>query len=171
LEGFQRQKGTLQALRQFRRGEEGWLRMSANCQFRASQNRLIEDESNFLRLLAYEHPWLKQVLVEQHALSSSAAEELIIDLLRFLHVKSTFSSIECCPSRQIDLCWKEFICFTQDYHDFCQRFFGDFIHRKPVDLVDEASFDCIARTRELATSLFGKLSENWNCSSTRNPEV
>lgn len=33
--------------------------------------------------------------------------------------------------RAIDNMWHEFILITRDYHDFCQHYFGHFLHHEP----------------------------------------
>lgn len=33
--------------------------------------------------------------------------------------------------QEIDEMWHEFILFTQDYMDFCQQYFGEYLHHLP----------------------------------------
>jgi hypothetical protein len=37
------------------------------------------------------------------------------------------------PSRIVDEAWHEFILFTRDYQDFCQKVFGQFLHHIPTE--------------------------------------
>jgi hypothetical protein len=113
-------------------------------------------------VLSYEHPWLKDSLVKT-GLSEADAECLLKDVLRFLYVSGTYPREHLCPPPQIDVGWKEFLSFTEDYHDFCQRFFGRYIHRRPTQTEYIVELNCVRRTRELVKRAFGtRLSENWN---------
>jgi hypothetical protein len=33
--------------------------------------------------------------------------------------------------REVDNMWHNFILYTKDYHEFCQRFFGEYLHHQP----------------------------------------
>ena len=37
------------------------------------------------------------------------------------------------PSQVVDVAWHEFILFTRDYRDFCQRGLGRFLHHVPAE--------------------------------------
>lgn len=45
--------------------------------------------------------------------------------------------------REIDEMWHEFILFTKDYTDFCEKYFGDYMHHLPN------IFDNMPRPREV----------------------
>jgi hypothetical protein len=67
------------------------------------------------------------------------------------------------PPRIVDQAWHHFILQTQDYARFCDEYCGRYIHHQPADPFAEGK-DYGAyrsRTRELAETVFGSLSQNW----------
>lgn len=60
------------------------------------------------------------------------ANELYADLMKFLWLAAVSPEPQIVPSPIIDDCWHCFVLFTQDYSDFCQNFFGGFLHHAPV---------------------------------------
>ena len=43
--------------------------------------------------------------------------------------------------KEIDDMWHTFILFTQDYADFCQNYFGQFVHHKPTSEEERMDVD------------------------------
>lgn len=37
------------------------------------------------------------------------------------------------PSQAVDVAWHEFILFTRDYHQFCKKVFGRYLHHTPAE--------------------------------------
>src|SRR5262245_60588326 len=81
-------------------------------------------------LLDYQHPGLIRRLQEKLRLNREDAILLFEDTKRFLFLCGTVAG-PLAPSEPIDECWHHFILFTQDYAEFCQRFFGRFVHHVP----------------------------------------
>jgi hypothetical protein len=63
----------------------------------------------------------------------------------------------------IDEGWHEFIMYTRDYSDFCQKFFGRYIHHQPNIPGEAPDRERPRRTLIAAMQIFGRenLSENW----------
>ena len=53
------------------------------------------------------------------------------EVLRFLILVSRKESGQLTPSHRVDLAWHEFILCTRAYHEFCEAYFGRFIHHYP----------------------------------------
>ncbi len=81
-------------------------------------------------ILAYRHPGVVSKLQEEHGMSKGEAQDLFVDLMRFLIIGGNG---QCCiPSQKIDDAWHAFILFTADYKAFCDEFIGHFIHHRPL---------------------------------------
>ncbi|MCZ4279663.1 hypothetical protein O4H49_02660 [Kiloniella laminariae] len=61
------------------------------------------------------------------------------------------------PSQVVDVAWHEFILFTRDYGEFCERAFGRFLHHTPAEAMASPTRaqDGIKRAWRLACELEG----------------
>jgi hypothetical protein len=114
-------------------------------------------------VVAYDHPVLVLRLQNKLGLSVVEAETLFKDTLRFLYLCGT-SPERLSPNEALDFGWHEFLLFTEDYANFCDAFFGFFIHHRPRHPNDPpAQTSGGKRAKDLAHSVFGdQLSANWN---------
>jgi hypothetical protein len=126
---------------------------------------MFGDTSNspsIVRLLAYDHPWLRARLIACLRITEADATCLFQDTLRFLYVQSLRPDCDLPPPAHIELCWREFILFTRDYHDFCLQFFGKYIHYQPRDPTQSVDMAGMRIAQELVLRSFGgRLSGNW----------
>ena len=91
-------------------------------------------------LLTYRHPGVVARYVRDFGGDQSAAEELFVELMRWLYycAKATepgkrAAMVSMYPEiLRIDDMWHVFILHTRDYADFCDRYFGRFIHHQPL---------------------------------------
>jgi hypothetical protein len=115
------------------------------------------------RLLKYKHPDVLKMYKRNCPENALSAEQAFTELLKYLWIskkhQSETQNTDCrvgfgfCrtdgmvvpienffpkPMKEIDDMWHEFILFTQDYADFCNHYFGEFIHHKPVIPDDNA---------------------------------
>lgn len=130
-------------------------------------------------IMSYDHPALVQRLEEKLGISRDGADELLDDTKRFLFLCGTTTGILAPPPR-IDEGWHQFILYTKEYHDFCHRFFGRFIHHLPKTADEVLKSDGSAVRTTLATArkfLGDSLSTNWefaqegNCSDQCEPST
>jgi hypothetical protein len=91
-------------------------------------------------VLRYRHPAVVQrYATEQHA-SPAEAEDVFHAMLKWLYLcyRSMIASPEavgCAMTveiAKIDDMWHTFILFTRDYAEFCDRYFGVFVHHTPT---------------------------------------
>ncbi len=80
-------------------------------------------------ILSYRNEAVVARFRKKLAVSDSEAEMLFSDVKRFLWLCSVAGVIS--PPPQIDEGWHHFILFTQDYDDFCRKYFGYFLHHRP----------------------------------------
>jgi hypothetical protein len=95
-------------------------------------------------VLAYRHPGVvRRYAKEQHA-SREEAEEVFRETLKWLYLcgralREGFACAMTPEIAQLDEMWHTFVLFTPDYADFCERYFGLFLHHVPNDDEDEVS--------------------------------
>lgn len=113
------------------------------------------------RVMAYENPDLVARLRSKLDLSAEDAKQLFEDTKRFLFLCGTVRG-QWSPTELIDEGWHNFILFTKDYAEFCQLFFGRFIHHDPkrigVPSIAVSPMGTLAAARKI---FGGLLSKNW----------
>jgi len=82
----------------------------------------LRDQAENLFREALKYLWLSR----KHQLDcESRPNDSALDFPFFMHEEM----------RDIDNMWHTFLLYTQDYTDFCRRFFGDYLHHQP-DIAD-----------------------------------
>jgi hypothetical protein len=102
-------------------------------------------------VIAYKNPAVVRRFSKEFPLYANSAEEIFEDLMRFFwasfkHAQDKknnpsneefkFTYIMDEEMRSIDQMWHIFLLYTKDYMNFCQDYFGEYIHHLP-DLVDK----------------------------------
>jgi len=116
----------------------------------------------FAEAMAYEAPFLIEKLQKDHIVENAKeGEALFAEVKRyFVLARSDGSKIWQMHSLRIDDVWHQFVLFTRQYMDFCQRFFGGYIPHSPGNapetkiaaVVETASFE---QFRNRYEALFG----------------
>lgn len=75
------------------------------------------------------------------------------------------------PSRVVDEAWHEFITFTREYDEFCQRAFGRFLHHQPEYLMELSKATANQTTVLLATWRTACLSAGLDPDTTRTAPI
>ena len=117
-------------------------------------------------LLTYKNPAVLKLYVQNHPNNKLSAENAFKEILKYLWLskkhqleRKANSEDETIPERcimlqsmrEIDEMWHEFILFTKDYGDFCQHYFGEYLHHMPN------IFDNMPISREKETEEIEKL--------------
>jgi hypothetical protein len=84
-------------------------------------------------------------------------EHLINELCKFLLLTQLGETLT--PSAKVDEVWHELILFTRLYHDFCMKYFGNFIHHQP-DENQKLNNQRYLLTIELLNQRFGNVDKN-----------
>jgi len=123
---------------------------------------IAPDHELLTAVLAYQHKPLVNRLQKDLGITEEKAIQIFEDTKRFLFICGTYPG-KWSPSREIDEGWHNFIMFTKDYTEFCERFFGRFIHHQPNLPNQKPDKERPRRTLVAAMQLFGKenLSECW----------
>jgi hypothetical protein len=112
-------------------------------------------------VLTYRHPGVvRRYVKEQHA-SREEAEEVFQETLKWLYLCgcSLRAGVACAMTAEIaklDEMWHTFLMFTRDYADFCEHYFGSFLHHVPnEDEGEEAREEGAEAVREQLERQFG----------------
>jgi hypothetical protein len=86
-----------------------------------------------MEALAYEAPFLVEKLLKQHIVESADEAQALFDEVKRYIVMVRFdrSHVWEMHSLRVDEAWHLFILFTRQYADFCERFFGGYVHHSP----------------------------------------
>lgn len=97
-------------------------------------------------LLEYKNPAVLKLYNQNYPNNKLSAEDAFRETLKYLwlaskhtldkknHTNQIYIPQRCAmlrSMREIDEMWHEFILFTKDYTDFCQRYFGEYMHHLP----------------------------------------
>ncbi|WP_437970590.1 hypothetical protein WMF04_15440 [Sorangium sp. So ce260] len=122
-------------------------------------------------LFAYRAPFvLDKLLMNKTVATQHEAEVLFRELARYLGlVESDRTRAYPMFSLRVDEAWHQFVLFTIEYADFCERFFGRFLHHAPANAplthtAPEATWDEFAAAY---SALYGEPPpEVWNDASS-----
>lgn len=109
-------------------------------------------------VLSYQHPAVVRRFIKDHPEKAEQAETLFSDLMRFFWASKrhaadrqrapqdddlNFVFIMDEEMRDIDQMWHVFLLYTKDYMDFCDKYFGEYLHHLPdiVPTFERGSFE------------------------------
>lgn len=79
----------------------------------------------------YDAPFLKERLVGKVFITEDEYEKSFSEFKKYLKLIILGHKNIAMTSRSVDLIWHQFILFTKEYHEFCNRFFGRYLHHVP----------------------------------------
>jgi len=120
--------------------------------------------------LAYEAPYLIEKLVKERIVETAdEAEALFAEAKKYIVlVRCDGTHIWEMHSLRVDEAWHQFVLFTKQYTEFCERFFGRYVHHSPsnapeVALPPPVPVATFAQFRERYEELFGSpLPDVWH---------
>jgi hypothetical protein len=97
-------------------------------------------------VLAYRNPGVVRRYCREHAATQQEAEEVFRETLKWLYLcyrsatdgPEGFACTMLPEIEKIDWMWHTFLLFTRDYAEFCERYFGMFLHHVPNEAEDAA---------------------------------
>jgi hypothetical protein len=91
--------------------------------------------------LNHEAPFLIEKLVKDRIVeTASEAEALFTEVKRFLVLAQADNTAKLqMYSRRVDECWHQFVLFTAQYFEFCQRYFGRYVPHRPGNAPESSS--------------------------------
>lgn len=113
----------------------------------------IEEDSTSLELL-HDADLLYEKVGQALRCPPQHAEIALREVIRFLCLVADSDTGILTPSRPVDLAWHELILFTRVYMNFCDEFFGRYIHHTPAR-PDESNLRQYERTLQQYQERFG----------------
>jgi hypothetical protein len=107
-------------------------------------------------VLRYRHPGVVRRYRKEYGGSQLEADEVFRQTLKWLYLchraltegPEGFACAISSELEKIDRMWHTFLLFTMDYADFCDRYFGTFLHHVPEEAEAEVPVDeDVLRTR------------------------
>jgi hypothetical protein len=127
------------------------------------------DNTRAAELLAFEAPYLEQKLCKNYLVQTpEEAARLFRELKRYLFLSELHRDHDIPMfSVRVDEAWHQFVLFTTEYQDFCQRCAGSFLHHVPNE-APEPSLGAaplptlpFAEFRAAYERWFGPLADDW----------
>lgn len=104
-------------------------------------------------------PHVRRKLREHYPDLGAAHEELAVDALKdyFRIALEARRKLVAMPSKAVDALWHEFILSTHDYHAFCKKAFGYYLHHVPQEAMaqPENASQSLKRCWKIACALEG----------------
>jgi hypothetical protein len=118
--------------------------------------KLANDPALLDRMMAYDHPALRERMQVKYGWSPEKTVELFGEMKKFMYLCATNDGAMA-PPEDIDEIWHNFILFTGDYADYCQDTVGMFLHHQPLTVAQRAQSDgsMITNTLDAARRAFG----------------
>jgi hypothetical protein len=128
-------------------------------------------------ILSYQHPAVVRRFAKDYPSKASQSEQIFSDLMRFFWASKKhdterrqnpkdpsldFVFIMDEEMREIDQMWHVFLLYTQDYMDFCERYFREYLHHLP-DIVPglmQTTFNSEANLEKLLNYTYDRLGED-----------
>lgn len=83
-------------------------------------------------LMAFQAPYLEERVLKLGLAKDKFEYHYLFDeLKKFLWLSQTFKPTLSLFSLRVDEIWHQFILFTKQYQEFCQSFFGAYVHHLP----------------------------------------
>lgn len=125
----------------------------------ADAKRTVLDE-----VLEYENPDIEARICHDLGCTPAVAKGIFTDLKKFLWLAAQAPTQDIIPTPAIDEGWHCFILYTQDYADFCEKYFGQFIHHTAHRVGEPRSLrtELIPTIDAMHAHFGGKPSRNWD---------
>lgn len=150
---------------------EDWKMVS---KMAVQKNQIFTQALSLETVLDYKNQAVVKKLAEHFSCSITTSTTIFSDLKRFLWMITSemCKESELIPTPVIDEAWHVFILFTKDYEDFCQRYFGSFIHHFPHTEDEDCDKNKILvakNTIDVMYEVFGGIpSTNWHYQKALN---
>jgi hypothetical protein len=129
--------------------------------------KLTQQQLDFLsELEAFEAPFLRdRLLMEKIFETERDYGVAFVEFKKFVALACFYGGSLALTSREVDSVWHQFILFTRQYVEFCEKFVGEYLHHEPETLsspIQESERDHVIN---LYLKTFGDPPEIWNAAS------
>ncbi len=132
------------------------MSMETNVVAISARQRLANDTTLLCRMMAYDHPALRERMELKYRWSKEKTNQLFDEMKKFLYLCATNDGAMA-PPEEIDEIWHNFILFTGDYAEFCRDMAGFFLHHQPLTQAQRTQSDgsMVENTLTAARRAFG----------------
>lgn len=116
---------------------------------------------------SYQAPFVKEKLFLEHEFTSDEEyTEAFTELKKFVALARTYRKPLAMTSERIDSVWHQFILFTRQYHEFSNRFYGNYFHHTPNIPSQPMTYEPLENLIKLYHRNYGDLPEIWHICQT-----
>ncbi len=140
-----------------------WIATSSSGISLAISPEKVRSKTQLQAVMAYQNNDVVNRIRQELKVSEEEANQLFTDLKRFLWLAAV-TPPNTVPTPRIDEAWHCFVLYTKDYADFCDTYFGGFLHHAP-QRVDEKRLehpDLFATINAMHQEFGGIPSVNWH---------
>lgn len=116
-------------------------------------------------LVAHDAPFLREKLLSDGIFASEEAfESAFLEWKKYMALTKWEGPLAM-TSKDVDAVWHQYILFTRQYRDFCDAFFGHFVHHAPATPSEPLAQGSRQRFQDAYEHMFGLLHSIWTGSS------
>lgn len=120
------------------------------------------DLAKYEDLFNYQAPFLEEKLFKSGKFSSKEEYDIaFLELKKYFLLNEITGLSLSMTSTQVDEVWHQFILFTKQYHTFCEKFFGDYIHHVPNTSFTPMSENGTNYFVDAYIKVFGEIPKIW----------
>lgn len=135
-----------------------------------SKSRRRKRKLSLQRIMSVRFDPLIHRMIDKHGWSEEEAGECFEEIKRFLYLGQVCGR-PLSPPPKIDEIWHNWILFTEDYINFCRKYFGRIIHHRPHRRGEKVGRGGTLKvTLKLARKAFGKISPQWTLPSGKSSD-
>ena len=116
-------------------------------------SNLLHDAALWEQVMEYDMSIITKTFAERQPKYAAQANELEYECKRFMYLACIAPNLDLAPTKPIDEYWHQFMLFTHEYQDFCNKFNGYFVHHNPLAGPDHKTI--FERTQDIVTKVFG----------------
>lgn len=122
----------------------------------------LNDKTTLKTLNDFNAPYLEEKLLKDNKFKSREEfEEAFFEFKKYVALGVLYGPGQSMMSRKIDEVWHQFILFTPQYHEFCNKVVGRYLHHVPntsyTKISNKATNNFVERYKET----FGEIPEIW----------
>lgn len=129
-----------------------------------ARSKLTQDQLQLIQELSdFRAPYVREKLgIEKKISSDIEFMEAFTEFKKYvvLAMLNPATRMEM-PSRIVDEVWHQFILFTKEYHEFCNRFLGHYMHHSPKTSFTPGQPEDKENFSREYRAIFGNLPEIW----------
>jgi hypothetical protein len=113
------------------------------------------------QLASYDLGFLKERFTDAHPCSDSDFAKTVEEFKRFMTLVAKQDAPLAVMSKSVDELWHTFIIHSPQYHEFCEKIFGEYIHHQPHGPQTPVPEEALTNFFDAYRAEFGTVSAEW----------